>query len=159
MQGLSAQEMKPQISNKNSVHCREVKDIDTRFFVSGFNHQQVPLGLPVWNLIDRWAKNKHMFHFPDTWFIFNLHTRNIFLLYRIHKYYISNIQGMHELIEWKETPYLEFRLFVHVSESPSLLVPCSKPTAPFETSPPFVALPSPNALFTPTRCLFPYRWH
>jgi hypothetical protein len=29
MQGLSAQEMKPQLSNKNSVHSWEVKDIDT----------------------------------------------------------------------------------------------------------------------------------
>jgi hypothetical protein len=64
---------------------------------------------------------------------------------------------MHGLIVWKETPYLEGPLFVHGSEAPSLLVPCSKPTAPFETSPPFVALPSPNALFTPTRCLFTYR--
>jgi hypothetical protein len=71
--------------------------------------------LTVRDHVGRWAKNKRMFWFPDMWFIFNLHTRNIFLLYRIHMYYISNIQGMHELIVWKETPYLECWLFVHGS--------------------------------------------
>ncbi len=43
---------------------------------------------------------------------------------------------MHELIVWTETPYLECRLFVYGFESPSLLVPCSKPAAPIETPSP-----------------------
>jgi hypothetical protein len=45
----------------------------------------------------------------------------------------------------EKSSYLEWRLLVHGSEFPSLLVPCSKPTTPFE-APPSIAL-LPIALF------------
>ncbi len=74
-------------------------------------------------------------------FLFNLHRKNIFLLYRIHTYYLLKTSRACMSLSMKETLYLEYRLFIHGSESPSLLVPCSKPTAPFET--PLYLLPSP----------------
>jgi hypothetical protein len=52
----------------------------------------------------------------------------------------------HIFIVLKEIPYLEYPLFVHDSESLSLLVPCSKPTAPLQPPPLFPSSsPSSNA--------------
>jgi hypothetical protein len=81
--------------------------------------------------VDHWAKNKRMFWFPDMSFIFNLHRKTIFLLHILdtHMLYIKCL-GYECAYSRKETPYLEYLLFVHGSESPSLLVPCSKPICP-----------------------------
>ncbi len=89
------------------------------------------------NLIDQWVKNKCMFWFLVTWFIFNLHRRNIFLLYQIHTLYVTILKVCMNLLrkKRKKTHYLECRIFIHGSESPSLSFSCSKPTAPFETPP------------------------
>jgi hypothetical protein len=67
---------------------------------------------------------------PDAWFIFNLQKWDLFL-YWAHTYIMYyDIQGMQKYIV-RNSPNLECWLFVHGSKSPSLLVPCAKPTAPF----------------------------
>jgi hypothetical protein len=69
-----------------------------------------PQELVVHDHVDRWAKNKRMFRFPDTWFIFNLYRRKIpfFYIYQIHTHITCyNIQGMHELIICKGIILLE----------------------------------------------------
>ncbi len=76
------------------------------------------------------------------WFIFNLHTRNILHLYWIHTYYISNIQGMHEHVVWKETLTWNATLCTWL-QTPIHAVPLLKANCPIWDPPPLVALPFP----------------
>jgi hypothetical protein len=105
------------------------------YTASPWDGQQVSAEVIVRDHVDCWAKNKRRFGFHDMWFIFNLHTRNIFfyigythIIYRIFRACMNNLCG-------EKITYLECRLFVHGCKPKSLLLPCSKPTAPFESSP------------------------